>query len=59
MYEIRSSTLARTAFIAGIATAGAAFWLAGITGPDVATADGSNGNNAEQPMALQRISEIG
>lgn len=33
----RSSTIPRTAFIVGVAAAGAAFWMAGTTDPDVAT----------------------
>jgi len=35
----RSSTISRTAFIAGVAAAGAAFWMAGSTAPDTTSAE--------------------
>ena len=34
--HVRSSVVTRTAYVAGVAAAGTAFWMAGTTGPDAA-----------------------
>ena len=52
--HVRSSAVARTAYVAGVAAAGAAFWMAGTTGPDVAEPEvqlASIGSPMLSPMA--------